>query len=418
MKVRIKEAHLSGTVCAPSSKSEAHRYLVCSALSDAPTKVHLHSPSDDVSATVDCLKALGADIKRTDTGFSVIPISKTGKGQILRCRESGTTLRFMLPISAALGADSQFHAEGRLPERPLEPLASEMDRHGVTVSRDGNMISCRGRMCGSEYSLRADVSSQFISGILLAAPLLGGLTVRLIGRAESLDYIKMTLDIMRNFGVESRLSDDEITVFPGEYRSPGSVTVSGDWSGSAFWVCAGALSQDVITCTGVNITSVQGDRRIVDLVRGMGADVRVSENSVSVRRSGLVAVDIDGSDIPDIIPPIAALAAAADGETHIRGAARLRYKECDRIAAMSSIITSLGGSVRETEDGLTVRGCSMPGGTVSSYGDHRIAMSVAILSLHTDSYVTVDGAECVSKSYGAFWEDFESLGGVIERIPD
>ena len=416
MKVKITPSNLSGTVRAPSSKSEAHRYLVCAALADAPTDIVMHSPSDDVSATADCLRALGAHIDRTCEGFHVVPVTEVKKKCLLLCRESGTTLRFMLPIAASLGADADFSAEGRLPERPLEPLSSEMARRGALVTRDGNIISCRGRLCGNDFALRADISSQFISGILLASPLLGGVTVRLDGAVESLDYIRMTLDVMRRFGIESSLSENIITVCSGGYRSPETVSVSGDWSGCAFWICAGAASRDGITCTGVDHGSAQGDRCIVDIVRSMGADICASANSVTVKRGKLAAVDVEAADIPDIVPPIAALAAAADGETHIRGAGRLRYKECDRLSAMRDIISSLGGSASEEADGLTVCGGVIHGGEVSSHGDHRIAMSAAVLSVFADSPVTVDGAECVSKSYGAFWDDFESLGGVTDRI--
>lgn len=418
MRIKITPSDLSGTVRAPSSKSEAHRYLICAALSDAPVKICLHSPSDDVCATVDCLRALGARIIREDFGYTVIPIERVEKNARLNCRESGSTLRFLLPIAAALSADADFYAEGRLPERPLEPLASEMKRHGAGVSRHGNVISCRGMMTGREYTLCADVSSQFISGILLSSPLLGGVTVKLSGKTESSDYIRMTLDAMRCFGVESSYRDDVITVSEGKYRSPVELRVSGDWSGAAFWACAGALSKSGITCVGIDPSANQGDRRIAEIVRDMGADVSFGGDSFTVRRNLLHAISVDGSEIPDIIPPVAALAIAADGETEICNASRLRIKECDRLAAMYDIIKSVGGSVEEHEDGLTIKTSDLSGGCVSSHGDHRIAMSAALLSILCAGELTIEGAECVSKSYGAFWKDFESLGGRIERYYD
>ncbi len=417
MKVLIKQANLRGDVTVPCSKSEAHRIIICAAFADKPTVVRLSGISDDISATADCVSALGAHVERTDCGFIVTPIAEINPQPTLLCRESGSTLRFLLPVAAALGSDATFVLEGRLPSRPLSPLDNEMLRHGTSIVKDGNTLELSGKMTGNSFELEAGVSSQFISGILMALPLMGGGRLKLLGKKESAGYIDMTLDAMREFGVNAYFEGDSIVVPDENYKSPGELAVGGDWSSAAFWVSAGALSDEGITCHGVDFDSLQGDRAIVDIVSAFGADLTKGENCVTVKKSPLRGITLDAHDVPDLVPVVSALSAGAAEETNIKGAARLRLKESDRLSAMHHVLSSLGANVCEMEDGLRIIGGNpLHGGIVDSHGDHRIAMSAAVAAMLCNGEVIINGAECVSKSYVSFWEDYKSLGGKIEIL--
>ena len=416
MKVKIKSADLHGAVRVPASKSEAHRFLICAALADQRTDINIYGICSDIEATAECLEEIGAGVNRTETGYSITPIKSAVSGGLLKCRDSGSTLRFLLPVAAALGCDVTFFREGKLHERPLSPLDEEMLKHGTSLSSDGRYLNVKGKMIGSSYTIAANVSSQFISGILMALPILGGGNITLEGKIESVDYIKMTIDAMKVFGVDVKFEDNVLSVSSGSvYKSPKKLAVTGDWSGAAFWTAAGALSSEGITVEGIDTEATQGDRRIADVVSSMGASVQIGESSIKVSEASLGGIKLDASDIPDIVPIISVIASVADGETVISGAARLRIKESDRLAVMTEVLSLMGADVTEMSDGLAIKGCGrLHGAVVDAHGDHRIAMSAAIASMKCGGDVTVLGAECVSKSYSAFWDDFVSLGGIIE----
>lgn len=420
MKVIIKGASLAGRVIVPASKSEAHRYMICAALADVPTEIEMHGICSDIEATADCLASLGAGVERTQSGYRISPVKDVLNGNTLRCRDSGSTLRFLLPVAAALGAEASFYREGKLHERPLVPLDCEMERHGTSLVGDGRLLHIKGQMSGCEYKIAANISSQFISGILMALPIIGGGTVELEGKIESAGYIDITVAVMKRFGVDVSFDGNKLCVPQGSrYVSPASVTVSGDWSGAAFWVAAGALSKDGIDVCGVDTDSLQGDKRIVGVVNDIGADVKIDGGCVCVKRNKLNGLDVDASDIPDIVPIISVLSSVSKGKTVISGAERLRIKESDRLATTTETLTLMGADVKELSDGLSICGVSeLRGAVIESHRDHRIAMSAAISSMMCDGEVTVLGAECVNKSYPAFWDDFVSLGGVVEVKED
>ena len=413
MKAIINGKKLSGTVTVPSSKSIVHRMLICASLADAPTEIRFFGMSADITAAADCIRSLGGGVETTPDGFRVTPIVSTKIGEKLRCRESGTTLRLLLPVTAALGADASFMTEGRLADRPLSPLDSLMAEHGCTVSVEGRVVSCSGRLIGKDFSIDGGVSSQFVSGLLLTLPILGGGSVTVTGKCESRGYIDMTVAVMRKFGVNVSVDGGTYTV-SGKYTSPGALTAEGDWSSAAFWAVASALGGK-ITLRGMNTDSLQGDRAVLRLLEEMGARVTEDEDGITVSADGgLHTARFDASDIPDIVPVMTAAALSADGITEIHGAARLRLKESDRIASTAQMIASCGGCVRELDDGLEITGSGrLKGGTVDACGDHRIAMSAAVLSILCDGAVTIDGAENVNKSYPDFWKDFAALGGDV-----
>ena len=391
MIVTLPKAALSGTIPAVASKSMAHRLYLCAHLADTPTEILCATTSADIAATTACLAAM----KRSEP--------------VLACGESGSTLRFLLPVAAALGLEAEFHMAGRLPDRPMEPLLLQLSAHGVTLSRPRReVLRICGRLTPGSFVLPGNVSSQFISGLLFALPLLEAeSTLTVTGQTESAPYVSMTLDALSQFGVHPQSKDHGFTVSPAAYRSPGTVTVEGDWSNAAFPLCAGALSGPV-TVTGLNPESLQGDREILHILSRFGANIQHNSTSVTVSRGHLTATDIDASNIPDLVPVLAIVAAAAEGTTRMFHAARLRLKESDRLQTVCAMLRALGADGEETPDGLLIRGGRpLTGGTVNSCGDHRIAMSAAVASALCD--VTVEGAEAVNKSYPKFWDDFFEL---------
>lgn len=414
MNLTLSPSPLSGSIPAIPSKSMAHRLLICAALANAPTWIGCQGTSRDIEATADCLRAVGAAIGRTENGFQVTP-GPVQSSCTLPCGESGSTLRFLLPVAAALGLDAAFSMEGRLPQRPLDPLDRELIRHGASLSRPApDVLRCTGKLRPGDYTLPGNVSSQYISGLLFALPLLDGpSTLTVTGTVESAPYISMTLDALRQFGVEISVENQVYSIPAQGYGSPGQAQVEGDWSNAAFWLCAGALGKGV-TVTGLNPDSLQGDKAVFDLLTRFGAGTRAADGSYAVSPGQLRPLDIDAAAIPDLAPILTVMAAAAPGTTRIYNAGRLRLKESDRIETVWRMLTNLGAEAEQTEDGLRIHGGHpLPGGTVDSCNDHRIAMAAAVASCLCTGPVTVKGAEAVRKSYPRFWEDFERLGGEI-----
>lgn len=395
MDITLFPGKLSGTIDAIPSKSQAHRMLICAAFSDSPTTLLCSQTNRDMDATVQCLMALGAKITRTEQGYHILPAQVVPKSATLPCRDSGSTLRFLLPLVGALGVDSTFHLEGRLAQRPLSPLWEEMERMGCALSRPTEQtIRCTGQLKPGTYTIDGGVSSQFITGLLLAASRIPGTSrIRLTGTVESRPYISMTQLCMEKFGLKT----PELTVFGGKpFHSPGTLTVEGDWSNGAFWLAAKALGNPL--CVGnLDPTSSQGDRAVQEILPQLADKIQIS-----------------AADIPDLVPILAVVAACGRGAvfTDIR---RLRLKESDRVASVIALLTALGGQAEATETTLTVHGTGLTGGIVDSANDHRIAMSAAIAATVCTRPVTILGAECVQKSYPLFFREYSRLGGKYEQ---
>jgi 3-phosphoshikimate 1-carboxyvinyltransferase len=367
----------------------------------------------------------------------------------------------MLPIACALGRNASFTLKGRLPERPLSPLYEELVSHGCTLSPQGTVpFEAKGQLTPGIYTLDAGVSSQFISGLLFALPLLKAPSeLRLVGSLESSSYVALTMAMLDVFKLQPS-PGNSVFYIPGgfQYHSPGVVRVEGDWSNAAFWLCAGAinasaisagassagaqgvggngagalnagalsaggngagaLSASSVTCSGLDLRSRQGDRAVIDVLASFGARfVPPKGSSVSVSGGRLQGVEIDARDIPDLVPILCVVGAFAEGTTVIHNAGRLRGKECDRLAATASLLRGLGADASETDDGLVINGgAALTGGDVSSWGDHRIAMAAAIAATACSGPVTIRGAEAVSKSYPTFFDDLRSLGGACEEM--
>ena len=384
MDITIQPGLLSGTINAIPSKSQAHRLLICAAFADNPTQLRCADTNRDIEATADCLRALGAGITRTESGYVIDPITALSETALLDVCESGSTLRFMLPIVGALGVDSIFQMAGRLPQRPLSPLWEEMERMGCTLSRPTeNALRCQGKLRAGDYTISGSVSSQFITGLLFAQSLIDGEShLEVTGKIESKPYIDLTKEAMALFGAP-------------HYHSPGLITVEGDWSNGAFFVTAAMLGSD-LTIHGLNNESIQGDRAVVEITR----QLREKNTTVSA------------ADIPDLVPILSIVAAANHGAvfTDIQ---RLRIKESDRVASTIAMIEAMGGRAESIEDTITVYGTGLTGGTVDAQNDHRIAMSAAIAATVCTQPVTVLGAEAVKKSYPKFWDEYKRLGGKL-----
>ena len=402
----------AGVIQIPASKSQAHRMLICAALSREPSRLILDGFSADIEATMQCLEALGARCEETANGLSVTPVGVCPAQARLDVGESGSTLRFLLPVLGALGVQAEIRMHGRLPERPLSPLWEVLEAHGMRLQQDGTILHTDGQLIAGDYSLPGNVSSQFISGLLFALPLLGGnSTLTVTGALQSARYVSMTEQALAEAGILTKKDGPVWQIGGGQrYASPAVQTVEGDWSNAAFFLCMGALSATGVTVTGLNSTSLQADRAITEILVRFGAELTVSEDAVTVRRGVLHGITLDAGPIPDLVPVVSCLAALCDGETRVKNAARLRLKESDRLQTTAALLSALGGSVRELPDGLIISGRGrLSGGTADACGDHRIAMSAAMAACGCEGPVTVSGSECVAKSYPAFWEDFASL---------
>ena len=405
----------TGEVHIPASKSQAHRMLLCAAMGENEVTLRCRGLSKDILATVACLKALGASVDAEGEVLHLRPVSAPPPGLcLLPCGESGSTLRFLLPLVGALGASAVFEREGRLPERPIEPLGRELCRNGMDIRSDGARLSCSGQLRPGAFSLPGNISSQYISALLMTLPLLEGeSTLHIEGALESAAYVAMTEEVLRLGGVRTEKTGYGYRIPGGQRcRFAPKLSVEGDYSNAAFFLCAGALSERGIRVTGLDPQSRQGDRAIVPLLEEMGAQVASDGSSVTVKRAALHGITIDASPIPDLIPVLSVVAAAASGETRVIHAQRLRLKESDRLHSTTQMLRALGAEAEELPDGLVIRGGrTLAGGTVDACGDHRIAMSAAVAGGICRGAVTICGSECVQKSYPDFWTDFQQLKG-------
>ncbi|MCL2843341.1 MAG: 3-phosphoshikimate 1-carboxyvinyltransferase [Oscillospiraceae bacterium] len=424
MNVTVFPGPIQGTVEIIPSKSVLHRLLIVAALADKETFIRSGpTEAEDVAATAACLEALGASIQQVDGGFSVRPIDRENlpKQAVFPVKESGSTLRFLLPIVCALGVSGQFCMAGRLPERPLAPLDEELTRHGITLTRpEPHLLCTEGSLQPGDYVIPGNISSQYITGLLLALPLLGSdSTLTVEGRIESEDYIHITLDAAAKFGYEPSLTANRYDIQSGTFQSPSTVDAEGDWSNAAFWLSAGAMPDGEIQVTGLSPDSLQGDRAVIQVLERMGANITQTDGTYTVTEGVRKGIEIDATAIPDLIPVLSAVAAVGTGTTIIKNAGRLRLKESDRLTATAQTLNTLGATVTELPEGLRIEGVpQLKGGTVDAWGDHRIAMMAAVASIACEGPVMITGGEAVNKSYPQFWVELAGLGKEIHLIEE
>lgn len=426
---KIYPHKLKGEIKIPPSKSMAHRAVICAALSDGISRLTNIDYSDDIIATIKAMESLGAVIIKKDNYLEVVGINSEdnkvrnsfNNNRIIDCNESGSTLRFIVPIASLFDGVNNFIGRGNLGKRPLDTYYNIFDEQGIQYSYKEGVLDLKteGRLKSGEFRVKGNISSQFITGLLFTLPLLDGDSKIIITtEMESKGYIDLTLSAIKDFGVEIINNDYKEFVVKGNQKYISrDYSVEGDYSQAAFYLCADALSNEVIA-DDLKLDSLQGDKEVIDILERMGVSFETVDSGLIGKTCGnLKSTIIDGSQCPDIIPVVALTASLSEGTTEIINAERLRIKECDRLSAVTSELNKLGADIKEKKDGLIINGVkSLKGGAeVWSHKDHRIAMTLAIASTVCEEPVIIKDYECVSKSYPQFWDDFKSIGGVFDE---
>ncbi len=418
----IKPNKLKGTIQLPPSKSLAHRAIIAASLARGRSVIRNIEYSKDIKATIKAMKALGTMIFEYDDYLEIDGTTTFMKSNCeINCYESGSTLRFIIPLSLVYENNLHFVGEGRLGQRPLDIYYNIFEKQniGYLYREDVLDLYIRGQLYPDVFEIPGDVSSQFISGLLFALPLLNGDSIiKVTSPLESKSYIDLTLDVLDKFGIRVMNNEyKEFIIFGNQSYRPTDYEVEGDFSQAAFYLCAGAIGNHV-SIEGMNLASKQGDKAMIDILKFMGCTLN-KEDEGSTVYSGLLSssVRVDGSQCPDIIPAIALCCALSHGVSEIVNISRLRIKECDRLSATVEMINLLGGIAIEQKDAMIIQGVSsLHGGSVSVYNDHRMAMIAAIASTVCENAVVIDNKDCVEKSYPGFWDDFASLGGEIDEF--
>jgi len=403
----LRPSPLSGTVSAVPSKSYAHRLLIAAALSGGRMSF---GPSDDAFRTAKGLCEIGFDATFEGTSVQFGAFRPSCEERKIRVGESGSTLRFLLPLAAALGVNAVFVTEGRLGQRPMQALIEALRAHGAET----NGTSVTGKLCAGKYLIDATISSQYVTGLLMALPLLeGDSEIVLQGEMVSAPYVNITKEVLGKAGVVVRPTENGFLVPGGQRYALAESRVPGDFSGAAFYLVAGALGSGV-TVTGLDVSSAQGDKKVLAVIRAVGADVHEDGDRITVARRALRGFSVDIGDTPDLAPILSVLAAYAEGESVLCSVGRLRDKESDRLYAIRDMLTRSGIESREEGDTLVIRGGKPKGGVFRSFSDHRMCMAAAVLAAFAEGESSVTEQECVKKSYPTFWEDYRRVGGTYE----
>ena len=404
----------NGTVNVPPSKSDVHRAIICAAMANGVSRISPVALSNDIKATIGCIKALGADAVLENNVLTVDGTNMyKNKTALLDCGESGSTLRFFIPIAAVGNINATFVGKGKLPQRPIGIFTEALPKAGTVCKTEGGLpLEIKGQLKSGIFEIPGNVSSQFITGLLLALPILeGDSEIVLTSPLESVGYIAMTIRTMKQFGVNIQATEKGWHIKGGQSYKTCDYITDGDWSQAAFFMVLGAVSGKV-TVKGVAKDSTQGDKKCAEILARFGAKVTQLDNEVTVEKGELKAITIDASQIPDLVPVLSVCAAFAEGTTKIINAERLRIKECDRLKATAELLNNLGGKVKELSDGLEITGVSsLKGGNVNGYNDHRIVMSAAVCAARRDEDITATFAMSINKSYPDFYIDYNSIGG-------
>lgn len=426
MDIKITPRSLNGSLRVPASKSGSHRAIISAGLSKGTSKIDNIVFSKDIRASLSGMRALGMkfEIRESKEEFGSGSVWIEGLGGVeivgdkIDANESGSTLRFLIPIAALAKEKIIFTGKGKLIERPLDTYYHVFDEQEIEYrTSEGRLpLTIYGGLKAGKFRIPGNISSQFISGLLFALPLLeGDSSIEITSTLESRGYVDLTIQVLDHFGIKIEHEDYKCFFVEGrqEYKKR-DYTVEGDYSQAAFFLVAGILGGEV-ACRGLNTNSLQGDKVILDLINKMGGDISIGE-SIITRKSNTYGIEIDASQCPDLVPILATLAAVSKGTTRIINAERLRIKESDRLKAMTTELNKLGADVRELEDGLEIKGrATLRGGVVDSWNDHRIAMALAIASIKCENEVIIKNSQAVNKSYPGFWSDFEKLGGRIDE---
>ena len=414
MKAFLEPAKMGGSVNAIASKSYAHRMLLCAMLSEKEVVLKGTTFSKDIEATLNCVTALGSQVQQKKDEY-IIKKSKIDEDNIvLDCIESGSTLRFILPIALALGKKCKVIGKEGLAKRPLKDLLDTLRAHGAVIDGDSLPLEISGKLTSGDYKIKGDVSSQYITGLLMALPLLDGdSTISIEGEMVSSKYIDITKDVLKDFGIKVEDLDGGFYI-PGnqKYIQQKELRVQGDWSNAAFWLALGALNSEV-KINGLFFESVQGDREIIQILMNMGAKVSLRGTQIIVSPNKLHAITLDAKDIPDLVPIVSIVMAHADGISIIKNVDRLRIKETDRLKAVLDVLKIMGIKARYVDNELQILGGKINAFEVDSYNDHRMVMMAAIAASKADGKCIINNIEAVNKSYPNFFEDYKLLGGRV-----
>lgn len=410
MDIKITPHTLSGRVVIPPSKSVAHRLIICAGFCKGVSVIENINPSKDIMATAEAMKSFGARVVLEDNRAVVYGIEKVPESAVVDCNESGSTLRFLIPVASALGIKTVFtgNLKSKLPTRPITPYLEELPKHGATFDYKGTMpFSVSGKLMAGVYKIGGDISSQFITGLILALSLLDGDSqIELTTHLESKPYVDITISAMKTFGVEVSETEKGYYIKGGQKYTAKNVECEGDYSQAGFFYVANSLGSN-IEISGLCENSSQGDKKVVEICKEI----------VYNNKGGLNPFELDCSDIPDLVPVLTVLASFCEGTSMITNVARLKIKECDRLEVTSEVLNLIGGKVRAFDDKLVIEGVkSLEGGEIDAHNDHRIAMAMAVASTKCTKPLVIRGAECVSKSYPDFWEDFKALGGEFSLL--
>lgn len=417
----IESAKLGGVVTAPPSKSLSHRVMIAAALGEGESVIEGMKESVDIRATKTCLETLGAQIDLKEQTMTVKGCGKPTelKDTTMFCEESGSTLRFMIPIAALSGQFVSFEGKGKLKTRPIDPYFDIFEKSDISFDYDNALpLKIRGALKAGVYDLPGHISSQFVTGLLMSLPLLEGSSrINMTTKLESRDYVDLTIDVMETFGVRVKNNNYESFEVDGNQKYvPRKVHVEGDYSQMAFWAVAGTIGSSPLTIENATQNSNQGDARIFEIIEKMGGRVDYGENSITVYPSKTNNISINVSEIPDLVPILAVLGSMSSGQMLIHGGERVRLKESDRLKAIATELNKVGGNVEETPDGLIVHGVkSLSGGTVEGWNDHRIVMAMAVAASRCSGTLVIDGWKAINKSYPEFFKDYQNLGGVVSE---
>lgn len=424
--VKIIPSILNGVVNIPPSKSMSHRAIVCAGLSEGISEIDNVIFSQDIMATLEGMASFGVTYEKYKNQNGRYKLVIQGKYPLdiqnknIDCKESGSTIRFLIPIACVVGKEVTFTGKGKLVERPLDEYYRIFEKKNIKYKNNNGKlpVTIQGNLKSGIFQLRGNISSQFISGLMFALPLLDGDSEIIITtQLESKGYIDLTMDMLNKFKVEIQNIDYNRFIIKGNQKYiPQNYSVEGDYSQAAFWLVAGILGEKILT-KGLDTNSLQGDKAILDIIKNMGGNIEITKEKVIASKSKTKGSIIDVSQCPDLVPILATLASLSKGTTKIINASRLRIKESDRLKAISTELRKLGADITELEDGLIINGKEyLNGGEVDSWNDHRIAMALAIATIRCKEVVVIKNSDCVSKSYPTFWDDFRMLGGNVNKI--
>lgn len=424
--VEILPSRLRGEIHIPPSKSISHRAIICAGLSDGITRIKNIILSEDIHATIEGIKSFGAqeiDVKQDSSSRLEVIVKGTKKvaaeNNVIDSFESGSTLRFLLPLATLTKEEMTFIGRGKLVERPLKEYYRIFEEQNIKYSNNNGRLplSINGKLKAGDFKIKGNVSSQFISGLMFTLPLLDGNSkIILTTELQSKGYVDLTMDVLKKFSINiENYNYKEFFIDGNQEYKPRDYTVEGDFSQAAFWLVAGLLGEN-ISATGLNLDSLQGDKIILEVIDRMGGTVLIKDNHIRTEESKTRGIVIDASQCPDLVPILGVLGSVSHGTTKIINAERLRIKESDRLKAIATELTKLGADINETDDGLIIQGKDrLKGGLVDSWQDHRIAMALAVASIKCTEPVIIKNSSAVKKSYPHFWKDFTTLGGRLQK---